>query len=580
MLVHVTTTDMSLALLLGPQLRAFAAAGYEVVAVSAPGPHVAEIESWGIRHVALPSATRGWAPLRDVAAAVELWRVVRSVRPLILHTHNPKPGVYGRVVGGLAGVPVVVNTVHGLYAQRSDDLSRRIFVYGAERTAARWSHAELVQNGEDLEKLARLGVPRSKLQWLGNGVELERFRAGTARPDDVRRFRGQAGVEAGDLLCAVVGRLVWEKGLGDVVAAARELAGHRPRVRFAVVGPADPDKADALGDDERAAIEATGGVRFLGWRADVETVYAAADLVVVASHREGFSRVAMEAAAMGRPVVATDIRGCRETVEHGVNGLLVPVHDPNALARAIAELASDPDRRAAMGAAGREKAERDFDVRRVIDVTLDVYRRLAGPVGAAVEPSAPVVRRGRRSDAAAAAALHAAAISEGFLARLGERFLRRLYRRIASSPDSFLVVAARDGDVVGFAAGTEDARSLFRRFVLRDGVVAAIESAPRLLRSRRQVLETLRYPGGDDDQRPRAELLAVAVASDHRGQGIARSLVGAVTDELMARGATPVRVVVGDTNAAGVGLYEACGFRKVASIEVHEGVASQVLAWG
>src|SRR5207237_1447796 len=116
-LVHVTTTDISLALLLGSQLEAFAAAGYEVMGVSAPGPFAPDLEARGIRHIALRHATRAFAPHRDLAALAELRTVLRALRPDILHTHNPKPGIYGRLAARAAGVPVVVNTVHGLYAQ-------------------------------------------------------------------------------------------------------------------------------------------------------------------------------------------------------------------------------------------------------------------------------------------------------------------------------------------------------------------------------------------------------------------------------------------------------------------------------
>ena len=119
-LVHVTTVDMSLVLLLGPQLRAFAEAGMEVIGVSAPGPFVPQLESWGIRHEPLRHATRSAAVGQDVMALVELWRLFRRLKPDIVHTHNPKPGLYGRVAARAAGVPGVVNTVHGLYASPED----------------------------------------------------------------------------------------------------------------------------------------------------------------------------------------------------------------------------------------------------------------------------------------------------------------------------------------------------------------------------------------------------------------------------------------------------------------------------
>ena len=175
-LVHVTTVDMSLVLLLGPQLRAFADAGMEVIGVSAPGPFVPQLEAWGIRHVPLRHATRSVAVGQDVLALLELWRLFRRLKPDIVHTHNPKPGLYGRIAARGAGVPGVVNTVHGLYASPEDRMSRRALVYSLERAASSCSGAELVQNPEDLQVLSRLGVPPGKLVLLGNGVELDRFR--------------------------------------------------------------------------------------------------------------------------------------------------------------------------------------------------------------------------------------------------------------------------------------------------------------------------------------------------------------------------------------------------------------------
>ncbi len=174
-LLHVTTTDISLELLLGNQLAAFAAAGYEVIGVSAPGPFVAALEQRGIRHVPLQHATRSFAPLEDAQALGELVSVFRRLRPAIVHTHNPKPGLYGRLAARVARVPVIVNTVHGLYAQPHDALARRAMIYGMERVAGLCSNMELVQNPEDVATLRRIGVPERKLTLLGNGIDLRRF---------------------------------------------------------------------------------------------------------------------------------------------------------------------------------------------------------------------------------------------------------------------------------------------------------------------------------------------------------------------------------------------------------------------
>jgi glycosyltransferase involved in cell wall biosynthesis len=376
-LVHVTTSDISLALLLGPQLRAFAAAGLEVVGASAPGPWVAQLTAAGIRHEPLRHATRAVEVRQAAHALVELVRMFRRLRPDIVHTHNPKPGVYGRLAARLAGVPVVVNTVHGLYATSEDPVVRRTLVYGLERAVSVCSQAELVQSAEDIEVLRRLRVPERKLVLLGNGVDLERF-APPKNSDATARARHALGVSPDQVVVGMVGRLVWQKGLGELFAAAARLRRTRPDVVIVVVGPSDPDKADALGPHDIAAAEASGNVIFLGERKDVEDLYHGFDIFVLPSYREGFPRSAMEAAASAVPVIATDIRGCRQAVDHDVTGLLVPVHDAEALAGAIEQLASDPARRVTMGKAGRLKAEAEFDEGRIVDTTLAVYERLWG----------------------------------------------------------------------------------------------------------------------------------------------------------------------------------------------------------
>jgi glycosyltransferase involved in cell wall biosynthesis len=375
--MHVATTDMSLELLLGPQLSAFAAAGYRIIGASAPGPYVDALRDRGIEHVALGNATRAMSLGADARALTELVRVFRRHRPQIVHTHNPKPGVYGRVAARVARVPVIVNTVHGVYALPSDPLARRLPVWALERLAAACSHAELVQNEEDLALLRRLRVPDARLVLLGNGIDLTRFDPARFDATDAQRARcdlcgGELRADPHEVVVGAVGRLVHEKGYRELFAAARLLP---PVVRLAVIGFDEPDKRDALTSDEIEAARATG-VRFLGARHDVDRLYSGMDVFVLASHREGFPRAAMEAAAMGLPIVATDIRGCRQVVEHEVTGLLVPPRDPQALAAAVRRLADDRALRQMMGIAARRRALERFDQQRCVDTTLSVYDTL------------------------------------------------------------------------------------------------------------------------------------------------------------------------------------------------------------
>jgi glycosyltransferase involved in cell wall biosynthesis len=387
-LVHLTTVDSSLVHLLLPQLRAFRDAGFEVVGVSAPGPFAPALEAEGIRHVPLRNATRASAPWRDAAALVEFWRLCRRLRPDVVHTHNPKPGVWGRIAARLAGVPRVVNTVHGLYATPEDPWPRRTAVYALERIASAFSDAELLQNEEDLPVLRRLGVPTRKLTVMGNGVDLARFDPDAVGPDARTAARAAWGVGPDTVVVGAVGRMVAEKGWRELFAAVAALRAEGRDVVLVAIGPADPDKPDALQVAELDAARADGVV-LPGWQEGIERLYPGMDLFCLPSWREGFPRAAMEAAAMGLPIVATDVRGCRQVVADGVTGTLVPVRDAAALTTALRDLAGDPDRRRRYGRAARERAVREFDAGRQVAAILAAYGVAADRARAAVDATGP-----------------------------------------------------------------------------------------------------------------------------------------------------------------------------------------------
>jgi glycosyltransferase involved in cell wall biosynthesis len=369
-IAHLTTIDMSLRYLLLPQLEAAKELG-ESIGISADGVFVPELEERGIRHIALASSTRGMNLLADLKAIGQLWKILRRERPDVLHTHNPKPGVYGRIVGRLAGVPIVVNTVHGLYATPESSFLKRVVVYSLEWIASRFSDAELIQSPEDFDLLSRRGImPRSKLRLLGNGVDLERFRA---NPEARQLVRRELGLSDSQVAVGLVARLVEEKGVPELIEAASRLD---ERYVVLIVGPRDHEKSDAVSEELLARAEADG-VRFLGMRKDVDRIYQGIDIFVLPSHREGFPRAAMEAAASGLPVIATDIRGCRQVVEDGVNGFLFPVRDVDALTAAIARVGDDEDLRSRMSRASVDRARAQFDERQIVDRVMGAYADVA-----------------------------------------------------------------------------------------------------------------------------------------------------------------------------------------------------------
>lgn len=581
-IAHLTTVDLSLRYLVLAQLEAAVGNGWETLGISAPGPDVEFVEERGVRHVPLPTSTRGWALRSDLLAARDLLRILRSERVDILHTHNPKPGLYGRVLGRLAGVPVVVNTVHGLYAVPEDSWPKRLVVYLLEAIAARFSDAELVQSPEDAALMRRLRIaPRHRTFVLGNGVDLGRFDPVRFEEADRMDVRSELGIAADAVVVGAVGRLVAEKGYPELVQAAAMLD---DRYVVLAIGPDDPDKPDALGEGfaEQAR---QAGVRLLGMRRDVDRLYTAMDMFVLPSHREGFPRAAMEAAASGLPVIATDIRGCREVVADGDNGILIPVRAPEAIAAAVRRLGDDADLRLRMGKASRRRAIDNFDEREVVRTVFAAYQGVAtrkrlGEVSDAAPPLDTIsIRRAIDRDIPFLARLHMDAITSGFLPTLGPSFMERLYAAMLQRPDAVVFVADAGWRPVGFVAGVADVGALYRDFVRHQGVGAALSALPRLVRPSvlRRAWETLRYDG--DHAGVSAELLAMGVAGEARRRGIATQLGEAFLAAMASQACEQVKVVVASDNSGAIGAYRKLGFVPTATIEVHAGESSEVMVW-
>ena len=573
---HLTTVDLSLRYLVFPQLLAVKDAGGEAFGISAPGPWVAELEAAGIRHIPLHASTRGMNLLADLKAAKELWAILRRERFDVLHTHNPKPGIYGRILGRLAGVPVVINTVHGLYATADDKWLKRALVYSIEAVAARFSHAELMQSREDFEFSTRWRIsPPGRTSLLGNGIDLTRFDPGRFTAADRASIRNELGVHDETVLVGMVGRLVAEKGYLELFEAARRLG---EGFLVVCIGPADPDKSDDLTPRDLEKAEESG-VRFLGMRTDIDRLYSAMDLFVLPSHREGFPRAAMEAAAMGLPVIATDIRGCREVVADGENGLLVPVGDVTALTSAIQRLGSDAGLRRAMGQAAVSRAGHFFDERKVVDRVVEAYEKGLSRLGRAWTQHLDELplRRARPEDAASIARLHRQGIESGFLPQLGIAFLTILYRALIRWPGATVLVVGAT-EPVGFVAGSASTARFYRYFATRWGLLAFVVALPRLVQPSvlRRAWETFRH--GDDARVP-AELLSMAVDPRFRGFGLGRRL-GEGLLSAMNEGAIPeVKVVVGAANHAAIALYESLGFALRQKTELHVGESSLEMVW-
>ncbi|MCB0189290.1 MAG: glycosyltransferase family 4 protein [Caldilineaceae bacterium] len=373
---HITTIDLSLRYLLLNQLCSLQAAGYQVSGISAPGPDVPTVEAAGIRHIAVPM-TRTFTPTADAKALAQLVRIMRRERFTIVHTHTPKPGLLGQLAARIAGVPIVVNTLHGFYFHDGMKPFWRNFYIMTEKIAARCSDVILSQNAEDMRTAVREGICRaSAIKYLGNGIDIRRFDRRRIARQPLDALRHEFGLDPQRPVIGFVGRLVAEKGIHELLRAAQRLLTVAPTAQFLFVGPLDHEKPDAITPAIAADYGVAHACTFTGLREDVPELYALMDLFVLPSHREGFPRAPMEASAMGVPAIVTDIRGCREAVEDGVNGLLTPLGDCAALAAAMLRLLQQPTLAHTLGAGGRRLAEERFDEELVFAKVKAEYSRL------------------------------------------------------------------------------------------------------------------------------------------------------------------------------------------------------------
>jgi glycosyltransferase involved in cell wall biosynthesis len=344
-------------------------AGYQVAVLTRVQDHGARIEAAGLRLIPIKLARGGRNPLAEGLALWRLYRALRRERPDLLHNVALKPVLYGTLAARLAGVPRIVNALAGLGHIFADSGRARGLRWAVQR-AFRWllngnRSRVIVQNPDDLRLLMAVGALSAERAVLirGSGVDLTEFRPGP-EPE-------------GTPVVALAARLLWDKGVGEFVEAARRLKAEGVAARFVLVGDADAENHSAIPIRQLEAWKDSGAVEWWGKRDDMPAVFAACHIVCLPSYYgEGVPKVLLEAAAAGKPIVTTDRPGCREAVRDGDNGLLVPAKDAGALAQALRTLLADPSLRARMGARGREIAESGFSVERVVAETLAVYRTL------------------------------------------------------------------------------------------------------------------------------------------------------------------------------------------------------------
>ncbi len=345
------------------------AAGYEVHVAAPENRSVSRISEAGLRLHPIPILRRGMNPVKEIGTFIALLRLYRRLRPDLVHHATIKPNLYGGIAARLLKPPAAVTGVTGLgYVFMAKGwraaLIRRV-VKRLYSLALKHSNSRVVFENPDDQALfirTRIILPEQAALIKGSGVSMDEF---CPRPE-----------ASGPPLVVIPCRMLWDKGVGEFVAAAATLRAAGIKARFALVGDSDPDNPAAIAVAQLQRWKETGVVEWWGYRNDMADVFAASHIVCLPSYGEGLSKALTEAAACGRPIVTADVPGCREIVRHRENGLLVPPRDADALAAALRCLIESPELRRAMGQCGRAIAVREFAVERVIAETLAIYRDL------------------------------------------------------------------------------------------------------------------------------------------------------------------------------------------------------------
>ena len=373
---QVATVDSSIRFLLLNQIKHLQKEGYEVSVVCSPGKWIKEIEPQGIK-VKTIKMKRKISPISDLIALFRLISFFKKEKFDIVHTHTPKASFLGQLAAKIAGVPIIINTIHGFYFQKDSPWLKRNFFILIEKIAAFCSNLIFSVNKEDIETAIKEKICEPNLiKYLGDGVDLSHFNPKRFSQEFIENKKKKFGIDPSKKIIGIVARLVKEKGYLELFEAFKKVLEKFPETLLLIIGPEEPEKEDKINPEIIKNYNLEKNVIFLGERTDVDEIYSLMDIFALPSHREGLGLSIIEASAMERPVVATDIRGCREVTDDGKTGILVPSKNSEKLAEALIYLLSNLEKAKEMRKAGRKKVEKEFDERIIFDRMKKEYQRL------------------------------------------------------------------------------------------------------------------------------------------------------------------------------------------------------------
>lgn len=363
-LLRITTVPISLHLLLRGQFRFMREQGFEVYTLSSDGKEVGEVTAEGVPHIAV-TLTRKITPVQDLISVISLIRIMRRIRPSIVHTHTPKAGLLGMMAAWICRVPLRMHTVAGLPLMEARGLKRRLLV-ATEKITYACAH-RVYPNSEGLKKymLGALNVSPARISMIGkgssNGIDSGFFMPTGDLKQQAAAIREKYGIGKDDVVFSFVGRIVKDKGMRELVSAFRSMETDGTyKIHLLLIGPFEQE-LDPLDEADYTFLTTDPRVTLAGFQRDVRPWLMASDIFVFPSYREGFPNVVMQASCLEIPCVVSDINGCNEIIQHGQTGLVVPVKDAAALKAAMTDLTQSEAKRQQFAQAARAHVVANFD---------------------------------------------------------------------------------------------------------------------------------------------------------------------------------------------------------------------------
>ena len=379
-ILHICAVGFTVKNLLKPQIDYFVSQGLSVEIACSPGKEVKELQQQGYVIHPIP-IDRRIAPVSNLQSIIKLTKLISKNNYNLVHVHTPMASVLGRIAAKIAGTKRIIYTAHGFYFHDNMPKNKYRFYHTIETGAAWFTDLILTQSREDLETATTTGLcEEEKVGYLGNGVDVARFRRSNSTSSQQESLRQELGLpEQGAPIIAMTGRITAEKGYLELMEALVILRERFPNLHLLCIGGELSSERDSFQCQLNELIEKhnlDSHVTLTGLRSDIPELLGLVDLFTLPSYREGLPRSILEAMAMELPVVTTDIRGCREAVVDGKTGFLVPPQNSEQLAAALGNLLADKSMRETFGKAGRQRVENEYDEALVFRRLESTYQKL------------------------------------------------------------------------------------------------------------------------------------------------------------------------------------------------------------